>query len=510
MTPLQSSECITKGNEIAGTHCRNQGHTNTCRQEHGFAPSMFWESLRIEIVRDLDHPARAQLRLFLQNLALITVTSPSQGVCVALVPPSAYDGTKGNATQAEEGIVVKSLGWMRLISLPLLAVSAIPLTPQQGNAAEEQGQLRVIQVKQPDGQILSYGDLSRPTEVTLAGTSLAREAHLKLKIQNASSSSGFFFRKRRPGFVEIDINRGNIAGLQPPQQFGKDFLTYVLWAVSGDGKASNLGEITSGGQGSISINARTPYQSFWLMVTAEPDFAVVDPSPQVVLYSISEAGRKEGTEKKDGAEKKDPPKKGNLFFYTHYADYDSAPTGVEAAPTELLQARKAVELATRSGASRLENSSGAGETGGGSHTRGILTRAKSFLGQAESAYKKHPKGNNLVQPARTAAQIAENARALALGAGGGNSNRQLEDELARVRAELQATQAELAKANARSSPEDPKTSSLEASDPPTAPAPLAKPSAVRQLANIVSKPSVWFGLLGWGLAVLLLLRRQPS
>ena len=405
--------------------------------------------------------------------------------------------------QALEEIVVKCLGRIRLVSFSLLVASAMPLTAQQRNPVEEPGQLKVIQVPDPGGQILSYGDLSRPTEVWMGGTSLAREARLKLKIQGASGSSLFFIRKRRLGFVEIDINRGNITGLQPPQQLGKDFLTYVLWAVSGDGKASNLGEIPSGGQKPISINARTPYQAFWLMVTAEPDFAVVDPSPQVILYSIDEAARKERTEKKV------PPKKANLFFYTHYTGYDSAPTAVEATPNELLQARKAVELASRSGISGLESSSGAGETGGGSHTRGILARAKSFLGQAESAYKKHPKGNNVVQPARTAAQIAENARALALGALGGNLIRQLEDELARVRAELEETRAELSKVNARLSG-DPEALSPETSGPQAANAPLAKPSAARQLAKIVSRPSVWFGLIGWGVAVLLLLRRQPN
>lgn len=402
------------------------------------------------------------------------------------------------------------LGWTRVISCWLVAASAMPLPGQPRNGAREPGQLKVIQVKEPDGQILSYGDLSRPTEVSLGGTSLAREARLKLKIQGASSSSGFFFRKRRPGFVDIDINRGNIAGLQAPQQFGKDFLTYVLWAVSGDGKASNLGEIPSAGQKPININARTPYQAFWLMVTAEPDFAVVDPSSQVVLYSIDEAARKERTEKAEKTEKKAPPKKANLFFYTHYSDYDSAPTEVEAAPNELLQARKAVELATRSGISGLESPSGASENGGGNHTRGILTRAKTFLGQAESAYKKHPKGNNVVQPARTAAQIAENARALALGAVGGNLIRQLEDELARVRAELAETQDELSKATAKLPSEDATTSSPEDPGPQAATTPSAKPSAASQLAKIVSKPSVWFGLIGWGVAILLLLRRQPS
>ncbi len=397
------------------------------------------------------------------------------------------------------------LRWVWLISCWLLGVSAMPLTAQRRSAVEEPGQFKVIQVREPNGQILTYSDLSRPTEVSLGGTSLAREARIKLRIQSASGSSSLlpFIRKRRPGFLEIDINRGNIAGLQPAQRFGKDFLTYVLWAVSGDGKASNLGEISSAGQKPISINARTPYQAFWLMVTAEPDFAVVDPSPQVVLYSIDEEARKEG------AEKKVPHKKANLSFSTHYTDYDSSPTAVEGLPSELLQARKAVELASRSGILGLERSSGAPEVEEEKHTRETLTRAKSFLVQAESAYKKHPKSNSVVQPARTAAQIAENARALALGVVGGNLIRQLEDELARVRAELEETRAELSKANAKSS-EDPKTSGTQASEPQAESGSLAQLSPARRLARIVSRPSVWFGLIGWGLAVLLLLRRQST
>lgn len=396
---------------------------------------------------------------------------------------------------------------MRLISCLLLGVSAVPSTAQQRSAVEEPGQFKVIQVKEPDGQILTYSDLSRPTEVSLGGTSLAREAHIKLRIQGASGpSSLFFIRKRRPGFLEIDINRGNISGLQPARQFGKDFLTYVLWAVSGDGKASNLGEISSEGQKPININARTPYQAFWLMVTAEPDFAVVDPSPQVVLYSIDEEARKARTEK---TEKKVPPKKANLSFSTHYTDYDSGPTVVETVPSDLLQARKAVELASRSGILGLERSSGAPEVEEEKHTRETLKRAKSFLAQSESTYKKHPKSNNVVQPARTAAQIAENARALALGVLGGNLIRQLEDELARVRAELAETRAELSKANAKSS-EDPKTSSTQEPDPQAETGPLARPKLATQLARIVSRPSVWFGLIGWGLAVLLLFRRQST
>src|SRR5260370_35113109 len=111
----------------------------------------------------------------------------------------------------------------------------MPLTAQQRNAVEEPSQLKVIQVSDPDGQILSYGDLSRPTEGWMGGTSHSREPRLKLKIQGASSSWVFFVRKRRPGFVETDINRGNITGLQLRQKFGRHFLTYVLWTLSDDG-----------------------------------------------------------------------------------------------------------------------------------------------------------------------------------------------------------------------------------------------------------------------------------
>src|SRR5207245_7696549 len=134
---------------------------------------------------------------------------------------------KTKVRQAEEGIVVTWLGWKRLISCWLLGVSAMPLTAQRRSAVEEPGQFKVIQVREPDCQILTYSDLSKPTEVSLGGTSLAREAHIKLRIQSASGSSSLFFiRKRRPGFLENDINRGNIAGLKPAEHSGQASVSY--------------------------------------------------------------------------------------------------------------------------------------------------------------------------------------------------------------------------------------------------------------------------------------------
>ena len=82
--------------------------------------------------------------------------------------------------------------------------------------------LKVIEVKEPEGQILSYRHLAGSTDVQMRGTHLAPKAQIKVKIGS------------RPGFVELDINRGGISGLVPAHRLGKDFLTYVLWAVSVD------------------------------------------------------------------------------------------------------------------------------------------------------------------------------------------------------------------------------------------------------------------------------------
>src|SRR5687768_13568868 len=164
------------------------------------------------------------------------------------------------------------------------------------------------------------------------------------------------------------------------------------------------------------------------MVTAEPNYAVVDPSAQVVLYSV----------KQDATGENAPlPIKGDLFFFTHYAAYETAPGGaVEGIPNQLLQARKAVELASKSGVLAAD---GAGNTRlkkEEAYTREALRQAETFLARSEAAYRKNPKDQAVVQFARTSAQSAENARALAMGAVGDLLVRQLEGELARAREEL--------------------------------------------------------------------------
>jgi hypothetical protein len=343
-------------------------------------------------------------------------------------------------------------------------------------------QLRLVEVKEPNGQILSYGHLARSTDVRMRGTRRAPDARVKLKVGS------------RPGFVELDINRGGISGLKPASSFGKDFLTYVLWAVSVDGKASNLGEITFHGNNPVAVNLTTPYQTFWLMVTAEPNYAVVDPSQEVVLYSV-----KEGSDDQKNAIAINRP----LFFFTHYATYESAASGkAPDVPNQLLQARKAVQLASNAGLLET-NVPGTVDVKEQEYAHEALKQARTFLTRAETAYRKDRNADEVIQFARTAAQSAENARALATGAVGGLMVHQMERELADLRNELEKLRGHALPAVA---------ASVSASAPAAAatppPLPLPQSSVAARLVSLASQPALWFAMSGWVLAIALLSRRR--
>jgi len=365
-----------------------------------------------------------------------------------------------------------------LLALVSTATFAADLETQPKTA-----QLTLVELKEPDGQILSYRHLAGSIEVYMRGTRRAPEARIKLKIGS------------RPGFVELDINRGGISGLKPANRLGKDFLTYVLWAVSVDGRASNLGEITFDGDRPVPVNLTTPYQTFWLMVTAEPNYAVVDPSSEVILYSVSEGSPSDNKALTIGS---------SLFYFTHYSTYESAPADTaNSAPNQLLQARKAVELASKSGVSAPKGEARA-TLKEEEYTREALTQARMFLNRAEAAYKTDPKSQDVIQFARTSAQSAENARALAMGAVGGILLRQLENEVANLRDELAKLQAvdPTAVASAASPPP-----LLVSSPPPllvSSPPPLVVPSP----PPLVKQPALWFAVAGWGVAIVLLFRRK--
>ena len=390
--------------------------------------------------------------------------------------------------ESEGASALALLGRYRLARFLLLVLASVSTADTAAQTlAESTAQLKVVEVNEPDGQILSYRHLAGSTEVQMRGTRLAPDARVQLKIGS------------RPGFVELDINRGGISGLKPAHHLGEDFLTYVLWAVSVDGKASNLGEITFEGGRPVPVNVTTPYQTFWLMVTGEPNYAVVDPSAQVVLYSVKQVS------KGDSAAL---PIKGDLFFFTHYAAYERTPGGaVDGIPNQLLQARKAVELASKSRVLAADDKrNGLRET---EYTREALTQARTFLARSEAAFVHDPKDQAVVQFARTSAQSAENARALAMGAVGGLLIRQLESELADARNEL----AQLKTTKAAAARPAPTATKAEVLPPPPAAEPPRPPThpdppSVTLPTPLVKQPALWFAASGWAVAVVLLFRRR--
>ena len=298
-----------------------------------------------------------------------------------------------------------------------------PSLAQETQKVPDTAEIRSIEVDEPGGQIMSFRHLAGSTVVQMNGTRIEPTASIKMKVES------------RPGFLEIDINRGDIRELQPARRFGEDYLTYVLWAVSVDGKASNLGEITFRDGRPVSINVTTPLQTFWLMVTAEPDFAVNDPSPVVVLYSTGQANSQSRALHVDG----------QLLYYTYYTQYSTSPAAVDrVTPSELQQARKAIELASKAGILGVPTPQGEDPLPGELRIRATLEQAAGYLQQAENGHLSRGSLSQAIQFARTAANIAENARALAIGAVGGINLRQLERELAKLQQNLAERELEFA------------------------------------------------------------------
>jgi len=110
------------------------------------------------------------------------------------------------------------------------------------------------------------------TKVDLKGTELMPEAGGQAKIEI----------KAKAGRTSVDAE---VKGLKPPSTLGSEFLTYVLWAVTPEGRTGNMGEIIVNKNGDGKLSATTPAQTFSLVVTAEPYFAVRFPSEVVVLQS---------------------------------------------------------------------------------------------------------------------------------------------------------------------------------------------------------------------------------
>src|ERR1017187_2549392 len=129
--------------------------------------------------------------------------------------------------------------------------------------------------------------------------------------------------------------------MQPPTSYGPEYLTYVMWAITPEGRAENLGEVVLGGNKS-NLHATSELQAFGLVITAEPYFAVTTPSDVVVMENFIREGT-EGTIKPIEA-KYELLKRGQYVMTANPTELKPMVLD-HRTPLDLYEARNAVRIA---------------------------------------------------------------------------------------------------------------------------------------------------------------------
>jgi outer membrane protein OmpA-like peptidoglycan-associated protein len=205
------------------------------------------------------------------------------------------------------------------------------------------------------------------------------------------------------GHAKVDGKAGRLAisveltHLQPATSLGGQYLTYVLWAITPEGRAVNLGEVLPSEGGKDKIDVTTDLQAFGLIVTAEPYYAVVRPSNKVVAENIL---RQETKGFEEPIDAKFDVLEGKQYTIDVPAEQLPATQSNANAPLDLLEARNAVAIAKAAGAQQYAPDS--------------LTKAEDMLQRAED-YRQRKQGRTPIgTAARGATQMAEDARVLTL------------------------------------------------------------------------------------------------
>ena len=246
-------------------------------------------------------------------------------------------------------------------------------------AASGQAPIYRITVTERTAKAISYQHRSGATKIDFGGTALMPKAHGEAKVES------------KKGYIEIEVE---FRDMTEATQFGAEYLTYVLWAITPEGRTSNLGEILRGDGTSGKLNVTTELQAFGLLVTAEPYFAVSRPSDVVVMENVVRADTVGKIELIDA--KYELLERGQ---YEHLSNVLDLKVNGKM-PLELYEARNAVNIARKSGADRY-----AAET---------FQKAVSNLKQAETYRARNAGSKPVTMTARQAVQIAEDSRAIAV------------------------------------------------------------------------------------------------
>jgi outer membrane protein OmpA-like peptidoglycan-associated protein len=253
--------------------------------------------------------------------------------------------------------------------------------PQSENAirmAAGETPIYRVTVTAKTAKAINYQHRSGATKIDFKGTELLPGARGEAKVES------------KQGYIEIEVEFDD---LQPASKNGAEYLTYVLWAITPEGRTANLGEILLNGTKS-KLNVTTELQVFGLVVTAEPYYAVSRPSDLVVMENVVRADTKGKVEEIDA--------KYELLQRGQYQRM-SNPLALKLdrkVPLELYEARNAVQIARAMGADRFATES--------------FEKAEKSLAQAETYQARNAGTKPVTMTAREAVQTAEDARAIAV------------------------------------------------------------------------------------------------
>lgn len=273
-----------------------------------------------------------------------------------------------------------------------VCASALFAQPPAPAAQESQPIFRVTVVERTTNAV-SYRHRDGWTKVDLRGTPLAPDA------------TGHADVNSRPGYIEA---KTEMHKLLPASQYGPEYLTYVLWAITPEGRAKNLGEVVLDDGGGSHLDVTTDLQAFALIVTAEPYFGVSQPSDVVVMENIIRQDTLGKVEQM--SVKYDLLKRGTYVMAASPGKFH--PVHVDKrVPLQLFEAQNAIEIARAANAD--------------TYAKDTFDNAEDLLSQAQAYQARKEVGSRpVIMTARESVQASETARLLAI-------KRQNDEEIAR-------------------------------------------------------------------------------
>jgi outer membrane protein OmpA-like peptidoglycan-associated protein len=283
--------------------------------------------------------------------------------------------------------------------IAVLGLWIAPATAQnQNNQVERMDKMPIyrVNVVARTTKAINYRHRSGSTKVDFQGTALMPRAKGDAKVDS------------KQGYLSVDAHFKN---MEPAGKYGPEYLTYVLWAITPEGRPKNLGEVVLNGSIDSKLDVTTDLQAFGLIVTAEPYFSVTMPSDVVVMENVIRTDTVGKIEEIDAKYELLP--RGQYTMNVSAADLRSRAIPDPKRPLEVLEARNAVQIARWAGADKY-----AGDT---------YQKAAALLDEAENyQIRKHPEKKPAAMIAREAVQTAEDARLITL-------KRQEEERLAMER-----------------------------------------------------------------------------